>query len=44
MVSRLLFGSRNAGQAPGNAGAMDIGLSDPEFATIRDAFWGIEGP
>lgn len=43
-ITCALAGSRNAGQASENAGAMYIDLSDDEFAAIRDAFWAIEGP
>ncbi|MBD3293559.1 MAG: aldo/keto reductase [Armatimonadia bacterium] len=43
-ITCALAGSRNAGQASENAGAMYIELSDDEFAAIRDAFWQIEGP
>jgi len=43
-ITCALAGSRNAGQASENAGAMYIDLSDEEFAAIKGAFWAIDGP
>ncbi len=43
-ITCALAGSRNAGQASENAGAMHVDLSNDEFERIRDAFWQIEGP